>query len=117
MSVAERHDADMEQRHLAKNPIQRIIPKIIIIDGLFVLPGIACIMLLPEIGMPLGIALIVMGGMCTGMALPSAIRRTPCQECGRACRLELPTQKRFCDTCEIEWLLPVVGTNTQSHDL
>ncbi len=105
----------MEQRHLDKSPIQRVLPKLMIMEALFILPGIACIIMVPEIGLFIGIGLIFIGGMLSGIGMVNAIRRSPCQECGRPCRLEMPEQKRVCDVCEIEWLLPK-QQGTQSED-
>lgn len=94
----------MEERRLTKSPISSLLPKCAFLELLFVVPGIICLVTVEEIGIPLGIGLIIFGGLLGGLTLVNGLRRMPCPECSEACRLDQKTQQRICQRCEIAWV-------------
>jgi hypothetical protein len=74
------------------------------LEMLFVVPGIICLISVEDIGVPLGIGLILFGAVLGALTLVNGLRNMPCPECSTACRLDTKTQKRICERCEIEWV-------------
>ncbi|NRA39332.1 MAG: hypothetical protein HRU15_14395 [Planctomycetes bacterium] len=95
----------MEQKKLQYNPVAKAIPKVVIFEMLFMIPGVLCMVFVEDIGLYVGVALLVFGSLSGAGLLALMILKVKCPECGRATKLDIETQRRECAVCDIEWSL------------
>lgn len=93
----------MQQKKLRYNPAAKAIPKAVACEVISMTIGALCIVFVPDIGLYLGIVIIVCGIVLGVSVLVWLIAKVPCPDCGRVTQLEKSTQIRTCTTCAVEW--------------